>query len=452
MRTPRDNLFVNGQMDYALTLDQTLRFGYNLNALRQRERRRRRLRSDRARPTRPRTRSTTCACSTTGRSDAAPLRVRACKCSGRDVDNRSRRREAARSASTTHSRAAARRSPAASTRVASTSDPISTTCAACTRCAPGFVARLRVDTLGRQRRTTSAPTRSTISTPSTRDARATTRAGSAIRGISLSQVPGRVLRAGRHPSAQEPHVERRRPLRGADARRRLPPTSAASSASRGRRSRADRPRCAAAPASSTTGCRAHLRADAARRRLAPAGAQHPESVISRSRQRRHHSADQPLPAGRLIPDAPHDPLQRRRRSGTGQSRPRRHDLQLPARRAPRARTELECAGGRRASRSRCSATSSRSCPTRRRGSTSSQVDANINPGALLPAFKGPRISWKRTTVFVNYALATLDNNTDGAVRGPGHRRAWRSSGALRRTTSASASTSRSTIRSSAICS
>src|SRR6185503_4889282 len=31
LRAPSDNLFVNGQMDYALTLDQTLRFGYNLS-------------------------------------------------------------------------------------------------------------------------------------------------------------------------------------------------------------------------------------------------------------------------------------------------------------------------------------------------------------------------------------------------------------------------------------
>src|SRR5437763_10617238 len=31
LKAPRDNLFVNGQMDYALTLDQTLRFGYNLS-------------------------------------------------------------------------------------------------------------------------------------------------------------------------------------------------------------------------------------------------------------------------------------------------------------------------------------------------------------------------------------------------------------------------------------
>jgi hypothetical protein len=42
-----------------------------------------------------------------------------------------------------------------------------------------------------------------------------------------------------------------------------------------------------------------------------------------------------------------------------------------------------------------------------------QVDANINPGALLPAFNGPLISWKRTTVFLNYTLAKVENNTDG---------------------------------------
>ncbi|HYT73653.1 MAG TPA: carboxypeptidase-like regulatory domain-containing protein, partial [Vicinamibacterales bacterium] len=31
IKSPRDNLFVSGQMDYALTLDQTLRVGYNLS-------------------------------------------------------------------------------------------------------------------------------------------------------------------------------------------------------------------------------------------------------------------------------------------------------------------------------------------------------------------------------------------------------------------------------------
>jgi len=42
-----------------------------------------------------------------------------------------------------------------------------------------------------------------------------------------------------------------------------------------------------------------------------------------------------------------------------------------------------------------------------------QVDMNVNPGALLPAFNGPRISWKRVTVFANYQLASRRDNTDG---------------------------------------
>jgi hypothetical protein len=47
-----------------------------------------------------------------------------------------------------------------------------------------------------------------------------------------------------------------------------------------------------------------------------------------------------------------------------------------------------------------------------------QFDATLNPGAMLPAFKGPRISWKRTTVFINYQLTRLRNNTDGAFAIP----------------------------------
>jgi Carboxypeptidase regulatory-like domain/TonB dependent receptor len=42
-----------------------------------------------------------------------------------------------------------------------------------------------------------------------------------------------------------------------------------------------------------------------------------------------------------------------------------------------------------------------------------QLDASINPGALLPLSNAPRVSWKRITVFANYALASLKNNTDG---------------------------------------
>jgi hypothetical protein len=43
-----------------------------------------------------------------------------------------------------------------------------------------------------------------------------------------------------------------------------------------------------------------------------------------------------------------------------------------------------------------------------------QVDANVNPGALLPLNSNARrVSWKRVTVFANYTLASLRNNTDG---------------------------------------
>jgi hypothetical protein len=43
-----------------------------------------------------------------------------------------------------------------------------------------------------------------------------------------------------------------------------------------------------------------------------------------------------------------------------------------------------------------------------------RIDANINPGAMiaLPP-SAPRVSWKRITVFSNYTLASLQNNTDG---------------------------------------
>jgi hypothetical protein len=47
-----------------------------------------------------------------------------------------------------------------------------------------------------------------------------------------------------------------------------------------------------------------------------------------------------------------------------------------------------------------------------------QVDANANPGALLPVANGPLISFKRVTIFANYSLATLRNNTDGAFTLP----------------------------------
>lgn len=50
-----------------------------------------------------------------------------------------------------------------------------------------------------------------------------------------------------------------------------------------------------------------------------------------------------------------------------------------------------------------------------------QVNATANPGALLPinnARTAPLVSFKRTTLFFNYTLASLRNNTDGAFAIP----------------------------------
>jgi hypothetical protein len=42
-----------------------------------------------------------------------------------------------------------------------------------------------------------------------------------------------------------------------------------------------------------------------------------------------------------------------------------------------------------------------------------RFNATINPGALLPAENAPRIVWKRTTVFLNYTWDKHGNNSDG---------------------------------------
>ena len=48
-----------------------------------------------------------------------------------------------------------------------------------------------------------------------------------------------------------------------------------------------------------------------------------------------------------------------------------------------------------------------------------RLDANINPGAMLPLPpSAPRVNWKRTTVFANYTLSSLMNNTDGPFSVP----------------------------------
>ena len=47
-----------------------------------------------------------------------------------------------------------------------------------------------------------------------------------------------------------------------------------------------------------------------------------------------------------------------------------------------------------------------------------QLNLTANPGALLPAFNAPRIRWARTTLFVNYTLAKLESDSDGAFAIP----------------------------------
>lgn len=45
-----------------------------------------------------------------------------------------------------------------------------------------------------------------------------------------------------------------------------------------------------------------------------------------------------------------------------------------------------------------------------------QLNLTVNPGAMFPITRksAPRVNFKRTTLFLNYTLATLRNNTDGA--------------------------------------
>jgi hypothetical protein len=47
-----------------------------------------------------------------------------------------------------------------------------------------------------------------------------------------------------------------------------------------------------------------------------------------------------------------------------------------------------------------------------------RLNITVNPGALLPADDAPRLRWKRTTLFVNYTLTRQENNTDGAFTPP----------------------------------
>ena len=98
--------------------------------------------------------------------------------------------------------------------------------------------------------------------------------------IDVRELPGRVLRAGRHPRAPQPDAERRPALRSADACRRLRQRDAAPRRHLGAVHR--RPDDAARELGHLPRLAAdeHLRADAARRRLPPAGDRHRQSAVS----------------------------------------------------------------------------------------------------------------------------------------------------------------------------
>jgi hypothetical protein len=46
------------------------------------------------------------------------------------------------------------------------------------------------------------------------------------------------------------------------------------------------------------------------------------------------------------------------------------------------------------------------------------TSVTVNPGALLPAFNAARIDWKRITVFFNHTVGWMENNTDGPFTPP----------------------------------
>ena len=331
-RSPRDNLSTSSRsVDYALTLDQTLRFGFNINRNNNRN-----LgigvfdEEERAYST---------------ESNNGNVRVQHIGPLGRRAFTRTRAavlrgpipiafgaRSRRRFASTTRSRAAARRWPAASTRARSRSAPISTTCAASTRSAPASCstpARWRSDDTSNYLGTY------TFESLDAFDAGTPAQLHAAHRRPEhqLPEPAGRALRPGRHPRAAQPDAERRRALRGADARATTTTTSRRASASRGRR----------LPAGQTTlrsswgifydwlptnTYEQTLRVDGFRQR--ELDIVNPPYPGPRGR-RRHRAAGQPLPARRRPAPAAHQPRSASASISACSGVPGKRDLRLHAR-------------------------------------------------------------------------------------------------------------------------
>ncbi len=210
-------------------------------------------------------------------------------------------------------RAAASR--AATARARSTSPPISTTCAASIRCAPASSSTAAGTAPTRPSNYLGTYTFESLEAfEANRPRSYTRRIGDP--NIDYFNLQGAHLRAGRHPRAPQPDAEPGRALRGADARARLRQRRAALRRHLVARDRAAARRCAAAPASSTTGSAPNtyeqtLRVDGFRQReLNIADPSYPDP----GRSRGLGAAGQPLPARRRRADAAAAPVQRRRRS------------------------------------------------------------------------------------------------------------------------------------------
>ena len=290
------------------------------------------------------------------------------------------------------SRAAARSARRRARPDASTSAPTSTTCAGVTRSAPASLLDARAGI---------APTRSSnyLGTYTFESLEAFRRGpaeqlhAAHRRSEPVVSQRCRARSTCRTTSAlqQEPDADAGRPLRscrrtsgdfaniGPRVRRHL-----------GAVRRAARPRCAPAPACSTTGCRLSTYEQTLRdRRLPPAGDQHRQSGVSRSGRRRRRPAGQPLRARRRYRAPRHNAGQRRHRSGAHEGRRGyRRPTATARRRGWRAGANLNAPVDGVRPDPRVRATSSKWCRTPRRGSTAADRRAASIPARCCPVVKG----------------------------------------------------------------
>ena len=333
-----------------------------------------------------------------------------------DVEQRVGDARRRRFASTTSSPAAARSSPAASTRSGSTSRRISTTCADATRGAAASCSTAAA-TAPTPRRTISAPTPSTTWTRSSPTSRATTRGASAIRTCRYGNVQFGGLHPGRHPPAKEPDAQPRRPLRSAVARRRRDNIG---------------PRFGltwAPTASGQTTLRAStgifydwLATGTYEQSLRVDGIRQQELNIFDPSYPDPGNLGTIPPINKYLLDAGYRLPRITRISGgvdQGFLKVNRisatYSYQQGARLARGLNINATIDGVRPDPIFRNIVQAVSDAESRQH---QVQIDGNLNPGAMLPAFKGPRISWKRTTLFINYQLTSLRNNTDGAFAIP----------------------------------